>query len=222
MVCITGDTHGDLTRMNHKRIRRLKKKDALIICGDFGFIWQGGAKENSILKSLGKKRCHILFVEGCHENYDLLGQYPEEEWNGGVVRVISGNVRMLERGYVYQIDGKSFFTFGGGQSDDMDLRREAGTWWPQEQPSQEELDRARENLEQNGNQVDYIISHEPPASLLEFLQIRLPEQITELTAYFDQIRSNCRFRTWFFGKCHLNKVIPPQFHAVFDDVIEIE
>ncbi|MEG0615810.1 MAG: metallophosphoesterase family protein, partial [Oscillospiraceae bacterium] len=72
MICITGDVHGDFTRFNDKRIKRLRKNDCLIICGDFGFLWNGSRKEKSLLKKLGRKRYNVLFVDGCHENFELL------------------------------------------------------------------------------------------------------------------------------------------------------
>lgn len=77
---------------------------------------------------------------------DLLSQYPQEEWNGGKVRRISGSLLKLERGEVFELEGKRFFAFGGGESPEMDLRAADGTWWQQELPSVEEVQRARENL----------------------------------------------------------------------------
>lgn len=56
MICITGDMHGDLSRFNDKKIKALKKNDILIICGDFGFLWDNTEKEKRILKAIGKKK----------------------------------------------------------------------------------------------------------------------------------------------------------------------
>ena len=220
MICITGDLHGDLSRFKHKNIKKLKKNDSLIICGDFGFIWNGSKKEERILKKLGKKRYNVLFVDGCHENYDLLKKYEVKQWNGGEVRVISGKLMQLMRGSVFTFGDQKIFAFGGGQSDDMDIRRGANTWWAEEVPTIEEIQSAVRTLEKNGNIVDYIVTHEPPSSLKEFLQIDT-EQKSEMSTYFDEIRTKCKFKRWFFGKSHMNKVIPPQYHAVFDDVIII-
>ena len=50
MIYITGDTHGDFSRFKDPMLRKLKKQDALIICGDFGFIWDGSKKEEKLLK----------------------------------------------------------------------------------------------------------------------------------------------------------------------------
>lgn len=46
MLYITGDTHGDYARFNTKELRSLGADDTLIICGDFGFIWDGEKKKN--------------------------------------------------------------------------------------------------------------------------------------------------------------------------------
>lgn len=221
MICITGDMHGDLRRLSHKNIRALKKNDYLIICGDFGFLWNGSAREKSILKSLGRKRYNVLFVDGCHENFDLLSSYEETDWNGGRVRVISGKLRQLMRGYVFTLGDRKIFTFGGGHGDEADIRKEANTWWKDEVPTEEEIARAKLSLSKNKNTVDYIITHEPPASIRHFLQIDTHQQ-SEMSSYFDEIKSTCYFKRWFFGKYHKNKIIPPQYQGVFDDVIKID
>ena len=72
MIYITGDIHGDFDRFKSRELKKLKKQDALIICGDFGFIWSGSKKEKRLLKKIGKLPYNVLFVEGSHENYDLL------------------------------------------------------------------------------------------------------------------------------------------------------
>ncbi len=221
MICVTGDLHGDLTRLNHKNVKKLKKGDYLIICGDFGCIWEGDRKERSILKALGKKKYNVLFVDGCHENYDLLGLYPEEEWHGGNTRVISGNLRQLMRGEVFDIDGKKIFAFGGGQSDDRDIKKAQNKWWKEEVPTVEEISEAAEHLAAVDNSVDYIVTHEPPATIKEFLQVDT-EQKSEMGAYFDELKTSCVYKMWYFGKCHINRSIPPKYQAVFDEVMIIK
>lgn len=220
MIYITGDTHADITRFKHKDIKKLKEGDYLIICGDFGFLWDGSKKEKQILKSLGKKKYSILFVDGCHENYELLNQYEESDWNGGRVRIISGKLMQLMRGYVFKLGDQKIFAFGGGQSSEAEIYRELGKWWSDEIPSDEEIERGRHSLEKVGNVVDYIITHEPPDSLKDFLQID-SKQKSEMSAYFDVVKDTCRFKRWYFGKSHINKFIPNSYHALFTDVVKI-
>ena len=79
MVYLTGDTHGDLDRFRHGRLRWLGKRDIVVVLGDFGFVWDGGAEEQKKLDWLRKRPYTLLFLDGSHENYDLLAQYPERE-----------------------------------------------------------------------------------------------------------------------------------------------
>ena len=83
MIYITGDTHGELDRFKGKELRRLGKNDILFVLGDFGFLWDGSKEEQARLKWLCKRPYTILFLDGTHENYDLLDPYPVEEKFGG-------------------------------------------------------------------------------------------------------------------------------------------
>ncbi|MCL2053489.1 MAG: metallophosphoesterase [Oscillospiraceae bacterium] len=217
MICVTGDIHGDLSRFKHKNIKKLKKNDILIVCGDFGFLWDNTLKENRILKKIGRKKFYTLFVEGCHENYDLLSNYHEDDFCGGKVNVISGKLLHLKRGGIYELQGKTFFAFGGGQTKEIEIRRNSNTWYEAELPEPEEIKSAVQNLKEHKSEIDYIITHEPPASVKEFLDFE-PRQISYMHTFFDAIKNDVEYKTWFFGKCHKNKVIPPKFRCLFDDV----
>lgn len=87
MIYITGDTHGDFTRFSAKRLRRtgmeLTKEDYIIICGDFGLCWAKDKTFEYHCKNFAEKPYTILWVQGNHENYDMIGEYPLEEWHGG-------------------------------------------------------------------------------------------------------------------------------------------
>lgn len=224
MILITGDTHGDLTRFNKKAVKKLKKNDSLIICGDFGFIWDGSAAEKKRLKKLGKKKFNILFVEGVHENFEELQKYDTEEWCGGKTRRISGNLRQLMRGQIYDIDGKRIFAFGGGRSEDNDAYLNPGdssaeTQWRAEIPTDKELEEGFHNLSANDFKVDYIVTYEPPAKISEFLNLGKTDR-NHVNTYLEEIREKTDFKRWFFGRHHLNKLVPPKFQAVFDNVID--
>ena len=86
MVYLTGDTHGDIQRFKQGKLRWLGKKDTVVVLGDFGFVWDGSAAERKRLDWLRKRPYTILFLDGSHENYDLLAQYPETELFGGRVQ----------------------------------------------------------------------------------------------------------------------------------------
>ncbi len=215
MILITGDVHGDITRFKDKRLRKLRKSDALIICGDFGLIWDGSKKEKRILKRLGKRRYSVLFVEGVHENFEELSKYETEEWCGGLTRKISGNLRQLMRGHIFEIAGKRIFAFGGGKDDaDTDTKF-------YKSPSEGEFFEADHRLKEASDAVDYIISYSPPQTIAEFLTGGKPQADT-ISAYLEKKKETVKFSHWFFGKFHINKRIPTRFTAVFDSVIDSE
>ncbi|MGN0683310.1 MAG: metallophosphoesterase [Oscillospiraceae bacterium] len=217
MIYITGDTHGDFSRFKNPMLKKLRKQDALIICGDFGFLWDDSAKERKILKKIGKLPYNVLFVEGSHENYNLLEDYEVTEWCGGKTRLISGRLRQLMRGQVFEIAGKTLFTFGGGQTDDIYELEEGSNWWRREIPSEEELAEGLSNLEKAGNAVDYVITYEPPSRMQDFLTNTGDRN--HINTYLNEVFEKIEFKDWFFGKLHINKLIPPKYHAVYDSIV---
>lgn len=222
MILITGDIHGDFSRFKDKRLRKLRKSDALIICGDFGMIWDGSKREKRLLKRLGRRRYSILFVEGVHESYEELEKYETEQWCGGTTRKISGNLRQLVRGNVFTIAGRTVFAFGGGKSDEQDAESSDDPLrLKYEAPSDKELSDSDKALAEHCDCVDYIVSYEPPASIAEFMNGGEP-QTDRVTVYLEEKRTAVKFGQWFFGKMHLNKHIPTKFTAVFDNVIDAQ
>ena len=221
MIYITGDTHGELKQFDSPQMRRLKKEDTLIVCGDFGFLWNESREEQKALAKLSKKKYRILFVDGTHENYDLLNAQPEEEWNGGKVHKISENIYHLMRGQIFEIEGKHIFTFGGGESEDKAIRVAAQTWWAQEMPTFEEMQEGVRNLKHHDCSVDYIITHSP-SPRMQMVSNNHTENKNQLEAYFNEIVKEVKFRRWFFGSMHIDRKITASNYAVFQEVLSAE
>ena len=106
MVYLTGDTHGDIDRFKHGKLRWLGKRDTVVVLGDFGFVWDDSKEEQKKLDWLRKRPYTLLFLDGSHENYDLLKQYPTEERFGGKVQALGGNVYHVCRGSVLELENK--------------------------------------------------------------------------------------------------------------------
>ena len=104
MIYVTGDTHGQIDRFKEKPVAGLKKGDTLIVLGDFGFLWDDSRQEKKNRHWLSKRRYKILFIDGCHENFDLLAQYPTEDFMGGKAKHIEGNLWYILRGSVLTIE----------------------------------------------------------------------------------------------------------------------
>ena len=111
MIWVTGDTHGDwIHRVNMDSFpeqREMSKDDYVIILGDFG-IWRDSPQQRWYLNWLEEKHFTTLFIDGNHENYDILDSYPVEEWHGGKVHFIKPSIIHLMRGQVFDIDGLKF------------------------------------------------------------------------------------------------------------------
>ena len=211
-VYITGDTHGrnDTDKLNYKRFpdsRSLTKKDIVIIAGDFGGVFYGGNKGQRILDWYNELPFTVCFVDGNHENFDLLKTYPTEMWHGGKVQRIHDSIYHLMRGEIYDIEGKSYFTFGGGLSIDACNRIPNISWWEEEEPSYAECEYALSNLEAHGNKVDYIITHAAP----EFIVRNDLRQITHLYCmdcacekFLNTVLDTVQYENWFCGHYHLD------------------
>ncbi|MDY3798120.1 MAG: metallophosphoesterase [Bacilli bacterium] len=95
MIYITGDCHGGFDRFENDKFSNLTKNDYVIICGDFGGIWDQNKRaryERKRIKQLSKMKFTTLFVDGNHENFDRLYSYPIIEWHGGKVHKINSSI----------------------------------------------------------------------------------------------------------------------------------
>ena len=221
MLYITGDVHADMKDFASRPFGRVRKNDFVIVCGDFGILWDGSRKERQEIRRLGRKKHRTLFIDGAHENFDLLDVYPVTEWNGGRAQVLSGNLVHLMRGQVYTIGGRKIFTFGGGESEDRELRSEHHSWWPQEMPTAEEMEEGMKNLEANGWEVDYIFTHEAPTACKKLMEAEAAD-LSALNIYLDRVREKCRYKKWVFAGCHRNKRLSASLEAVYDHVLKFE
>lgn len=230
MIFLTGDLHGgiDIDKLSTKSFilqKDLSKEDYLIICGDFGCIWDGGAKDDRWLKWLEKRNFTTLFIDGNHENFDLLYQYPLEEKFGGTVGRISESIYHLRRGEIYVIDGKRFFTFGGAQSIDKHLRRASISWWSQEMPSQDEMDYGLEHLVKKHFKIDVVLTHSCPYDVFHHV-VNNEKNVTELERYLNNIKflleENGVPYKWYFGHFHRDKRIGENFTCLYNTILKLE
>lgn len=226
-LLLTGDVHGeiDISKLSNKawpQQKELTKEDYLIILGDFGLVWNENLinTERYWLQWLEEKPFTTLFIPGNHECYPRLREYPLEFWNDGFIRRIRPSVIMLERGYVFQIGGKTFFCMGGARSTDKASRVEGSTWWPEEMPSKEEYDLAATNLEKYNHNVDYIITHCGPNSIIED---KLKLERDELTTFFENyVNKFVTFKQWFMGHYHFDcSTADHKYNLIYYDILEL-
>ena len=247
MIYITGDTHSDFSRFTEENFpiqSEMTKDDYIIICGDFGGVWtfeEESRREKEALDWLNNKNFTTLFVDGNHENYTRLYNYPIEEWKGGKVHKIRDSVLHLMRGKIFDIDNKKIFAFGGARSHDIqdgilnldeeekiyEYRKRGAyfrirdfSWWDLELPTNQEMENGIENLEKMNYKVDYIISHCCPTSIQALINSTYKRDI--LTDYLQQISEKCTFKRWYFGHYHDYKQVNSQFTLLYENIVPLE
>lgn len=215
MIYVTGDMHGELEVFSERKLGQIKKNDTLIVTGDFGFLWNDSKEEQKNLKKLGKKKYNILFVEGAHENLELIKQHEEVDFCGGKAYRIADNIYCLKRGDIYTVESRRIFALGGGLPPFEDQGEET----PPSMPDDDELNRAVENLQAHHREVDIIITHEAPASVKKLIDRRAA--INDLNIFLDTVLHNTRYGRWFFGSLHQDRAISENLICVFEDVYGI-
>jgi len=251
MIYVTGDIHGDPSRLSSDSFpeqKEMTKDDYVIILGDFGLVWNNSKNEIWWRKWLDRKPFTTLFIDGNHENHDMLATFPVVDFHGGKAHKISDSIYHLMRGYVFDLCGKKIFAFGGASSHDIQdgilnpddyIGNEVGfkreyrrlvrgmarfrikgvSWWEYELPTFEEMDRGNESLNAVGNKVDFVISHCCPQEIASLMGFRSPDVLTN---YFNGLlHQGLEFDRWLFGHLHQNKQILGRFICLYEQIVRI-
>jgi len=148
------------------------------------------------------------------------------------------------RGQVFEIGGLTFFTMGGAASHDIQdgildpaapdfeqeyrlkrrtrqmFRVKGVSWWPEELPSDEEHAEAVRNLERVNWQVDCILPHCAPTSIVKKLNESYASD--RLTDFLQTVIDRCRFDYWFLGHYHQNTVIDDRIIIQCEQMVELK
>lgn len=251
MIYVTGDTHGDAHKDAHGDRYRdkvdathwpegqgLGHNDLVVVCGDFG----GVGTEERYLKKFSwweGKPWTTLFVDGNHENYDVIDAMPSEERFGGRVGIDPKypHVIHLLRGYVYELPvspAKTVraYAMGGASSPDRVWRTEGFDWWEREMPSDDEIVRGLSSLDAVGWSVDYVFTHELPDKLrpmavdgTKFSSIASGnDPVTSHLQYVYETIDRDALRCWFAGHYHVDKFVDDdhKVRVLLDDIVPLE
>lgn len=215
-IYITGDIHGRIERFKNNP---LTKEDIVIVLGDFGIPWNNDVQGDNNLKWLSEQPYTILFIDGNHEDFDMLYSFPKAEVYGGIVHILVDNIFHLMRGEIYTIAGKTFFCFGGATSVDRWWRTEHETWWKEENYNYMEALNAYDRLDKYNWKVDYVLTHTAPVKFSKLLENEVQHLQPCPTANFlSELEQNIKYKKWFFGHFHLNKDMD-KARAVYEDVL---
>ena len=251
MIYLTGDTHGmlDMPKLLPSQWplgQTLTRDDYLVILGDFGAIWGNGNAQAPELSTTDQlllawyegQPWTTLFVDGNHENHDLIDSFETSERFGGKVQVVPRHPHVIHlmRGEAYDIPtggGKSVrcLVMGGANSMDKAWRTAGESWWAREMPSQAEYERCAATLERVGFSVDYVFTHELPYdSLPEVLTwintgtAHTPKQdeLRNFLQWMDGQLDKSRLKGWYTGHYHVDKTLADGLHHVlFQNIVPL-
>lgn len=248
-IWITGDCHSDMSRFQpdiffeQEEMDGTQDENFMIVCGDFGVCWDyrgSNLAEEMKLDFLEERPFTTLFVDGNHECFERLNAYPEEEWHGGKVHKLSPHVIHLMRGEVFDVLGKKILAFGGAKSHDIkdgilepddpriidfrmnhkQFRINHQTWWKEEIANDKEMINCKKNLARNDNYINYVITHDAPASLLPFIN-RYFKSDENSRFLENSIRQVAMYDKWFFGHYHRNQDFNGKELCLFEQMIRI-
>ena len=221
---LKGDIHGNLFEVIEFINRfELGENDNIIILGDCGIAWRKDRKDldqNIKLWNESSNGVKLYFLDGNHENFNILNSLPIENNMGK----IADNIYHLRRGEIYEFEGKKILVCGGADSVDKYRRVENFTWWKEETISQETID----NIP--AGHYDYVLTHCCPRSIfdnnrvyLSTLQFLDENKINHNSEdMLEQLKDKITFDHWYFGHYHINRNLDNKFTCLFEDFKEVK
>ena len=216
MYYITGDTHGDFTRIE-RFCERLHptRDDVMIILGDAGFNYYGGKRDQRVKQQMAEMPITIFSIHGNHEmRPGKIPSYDLTQWHGGMVFVEDAypNLLFAVDGEVFDMGGLKTIAIGGAYSVDKYYRLANGwNWWPDEQPTSEMKKGIEKCLDYQHWKVDVVLSHTVPLKY-EPVEVFLPQidqsRVDKSTeTWLDGIEERLTYRHWYAGHYHTEKEI---------------
>ena len=219
MIFVTGDTHGDV---DYKKLLSLKEKnlsydDYLIICGDAAICWS--QFELPYFKALYNDiGCTIIYIDGNHENFEMLSRMPLVEYKGALMHQIDKHIFHVLRGEIMTLEGKTFLCIGGAISIDKMYRTPCITWWPEEEITFHDIDNALNNLEKVNNKVDYVITHCcDTKTVIKAFSFRR-DICTDQLNFIDKVVT---YKHWYFGHYHFDREISNTKTCLYNHIVQI-
>jgi len=200
--------------------------DLIIQLGDLGF-WEHSRNGHWFLTKINNASLDtgipFYWIDGNHENHTLLRKkygrnifdHPDKQFLNGEfyhseLWYIRRNVFYMPRGSIHSLCGYNFMAFGGSYSVDKASRLEGSSWWPEEMPTIQELDKAIENYDNFNGEIDILLSHDTAyeADMYKLLSYSAHTRIIPNAESVRKTISNLVYKTrpsfLFHGHYHVN------------------
>lgn len=168
-------------------------------------------------------RCNGKVAFTGNSNHAWLNEFPVIPWHGGKIHQIAENIIHLMRGEIYDIDSYKFLSIGGAWSVDKVYRTPYVSWWPNEEISASEQQYTLENLDKHNWEVDYVITHAAPTTILKDIFLMETQLSGKSTTekFLDYVKQNLTFKQWYFGHYHLDRDFG-RFHCMYNRVLPLK
>lgn len=242
MVFITGDTHGDFTRVfnfvrNKERICSFaREKDYLIVLGDAGINYYLNGRDTKLKRKLAKLPLTLICIHGNHE------ERPQNIDSYELVNLEKGflkgkfyfepdfpNILFPAIGEIFQIYGQDYWHLGGAWSYDKLYRLEQTkvgnknfNWYSSEQMTTAEKIFCLMKLDYISNKDIIILSHTCPLKYTpveKFLNHEVETIDRSMEEFLDTIENKLEYQKWYCGHWHTDKVVD-KVRFVYNDIIE--
>jgi len=232
-VFVTGDIHGNPKRLSNNNwptATGLSKQDVVIILGDFGLLWSEyrTKEEDYWLEWLDSRPFTTCFIDGNHENFDILDNVPQKCKYGGRVGIVGHSVFHLQRGQVYHINHMKLLTIGGAHSHDRQYRTWGKSMWKEEEITDADITNAKFALEGNSFGVDYVLTHCAPVSKARGAMAQNAAHLWSPDASEERLQEiwdhPLFFKKWFCGHYHTDHgpTYDGKFECVQNQIIELK
>lgn len=218
-VLILGDTHGQFDWMEHVVIpyAATARCHTIMQVGDFGFVWDNdidvvNATLDRLNALLAGVNVSLLFLPGNHENHPMLAHLASE-----AARTSEGHYALRShlfytgRSAVWTWEGLRVAAVGGATSIDRHMRKPGVSWWPEEELSEEELQRALDF-----GPVDVLFTHDAPAGVPMKL---IPDLVSAMhRTNMSHLGRMLKPSLWFHGHYHESFVYKFEHQAGYTTV----
>lgn len=235
---ITGDIHGQVKDIQHFCNTYDISENALIILGDAGlnfYLNKTDRKNKEYVQGLG---CLVYLVRGNHEerpeNLDTILQEYDEIVDGNVwYEEQYPNIRYLQDGGIYNMNGYTCLVVGGAYSVDKYYRLARAKangitdpenhwtgWFKDEQLTEEEMSHIQFAV--HDMTFDFILSHTCPYSWQPFdLFLHSVDQSTvdnTMERWMDTLKEEVHWKyAWVFGHFHEDRIVRPHVEMYMHD-----
>lgn len=172
-IAVSGDWHGDVPWMRAVVDAAAAAGAELILqVGDLAVLWPGrdkGKFDRRLQQRLELRDMRFVFVDGNHDNHHELRLLPLDDDGLAPLRP---HVRYLPRGGRLKYAGLTIAGLGGAYSVDREWRTAGKDWWPEEDVTDEDVDRLIA-----GGRADVLIMHDAPSGVRVRTDLDLPPEI---------------------------------------------